>query len=184
MNRPENSREALRAFIDYWVPTYSLQHGRKRENLYASYNNDITVLHGFLNAYAEADVADRTWREMARSHGSVSVLVTQEIGRVHDVIALPLMLRLDPLSEEAAKWARLFVPFHEGENSEYLLKSRPVVAARRFHMNGVPPEFAAVFYEPEMTSAQMDRIIELHRTGIAYEYALTLRDQNMLGWDS
>jgi len=34
VNRPENTREALRVFIDYWVSTYSLQHGRKRESAY------------------------------------------------------------------------------------------------------------------------------------------------------
>lgn len=183
MERPSDPRDALRAFIDFWVSTHALAPGVKRERLYASFDNNIDVLHGYLNAYVEADVSDLTWRLMAGRGSYVPDSATRKIGRVYDALMLPSMLGIDARSGEAATWARAFLPYRErGQRSEYILKSRPVVAARHFHRRGVPPEFAALFYKPGMTKAEMDRIIALYETGISYEYARALIDNGLLAF--
>jgi hypothetical protein len=185
MKRPDDPKEALRAFIDFWVSEHALAPGRKRAALYASFHDDIDVLHGYLNAYATADVSGLTWLHMSERNHYIPESTTRQIGRVYDALMLPLMLRLDPREPEAAIWARLFLPFGKaGERSEYVLKSRPVIAARRFHRGGVPPEFAALFYRPTMTMKSIDEVIALHRTGIAYEYAQTLLAEGMLVLDA
>lgn len=185
MERPSDPRDALRAFIDFWVSTHALAPGVKRERLYASFDNDISVLHGYLNAYAEADVTELTWRLMLENRTFISDTYRYQIGRVYDALMLPSMLRIDASSDEAALWARAFLPFREpGQHSEYILKARPVIAARHFHRRGVPPQFAALFYKPGMTTAEMDRVAALYETGVSYEYARVLVEDGMLTLDA
>lgn len=184
MDRPTDPREALRAFIDFWVSEYALARGTKRERVYASFDYDITVLHDYLNAYAEADVEDTIWRLMKRDEHYIPDSVTLVIGRVREALLLPSMLRIDARDEEAVRWARVFLPFRGSERQEYLLKSRPLVAAKHFHQQGVSPEFARLFYKPDMTRTERDAVIALYDSGITYEYACALLDEDMLSLTS
>lgn len=180
--QPSDPEEALRAFIGFWISPHSLAPGTKRERLYNSFHRDINVVYSYLNAYAGKDVTEQTWRAMnPHSPVSRSQSTTREIGRVAEALMLPVMLRLDPQLPETVRWAQLFLPFREQRwRDEYVLKSRPLVAARYFHSQGVAPEFAAMFYEPLMSREAMGKVVSLAEAGIPYEYVRELVAQGLL----